>query len=162
MAEIRNLTDAETFTEDMAAGFGARVGSLEYWSAKAGAWRGLYVMIWAKHQALSTEGKRRRDLARDAKMELERGHQPRSIHGATPMPDQQPKPSRPKLGRLQCTRSPTGWHQLVPEAQVGARDDRRFPCGTEIHLRCRYCKTAGRAVLEDNQIVWDDPERLPE
>ncbi len=68
----------------------------------------------------------------------------------------------PPLTRVQCARSPTGWHQLDRFANVGARDDRRFVTGTEIYLRCKHCKAGGRALLEDAQVQWDDAEKLPE
>jgi hypothetical protein len=45
---------------------------------------------------------------------------------------------------------------------VGPRDDRRFPCGTELYLQCVHCKAVGRAILEDHMIRWDDAEKLPE
>jgi hypothetical protein len=63
--------------------------------------------------------------------------------------------------RIQCRRSPSGWHELAAEVTVGARDDRRFPSGTEMYLRCRHCQASGRAILEDNQIQWGEGERPP-
>jgi hypothetical protein len=68
----------------------------------------------------------------------------------------------PPLTRVQCARSPSGLHELDRFASIGARDDRGYPPGTELYLQCRHCKAGGRALLEDAQVRWDDPERLPE
>ncbi len=64
--------------------------------------------------------------------------------------------------RVECARSPSGLHELAQLASIGARDDRRFPAGTEIYVRCLHCQAEGRAVLEDGQVRWDDAERIPD
>ncbi len=64
--------------------------------------------------------------------------------------------------RCECARSSTGLHELAQFASIGARDDRRYPPGTEIYVRCLHCGAGGRAVLEDGQVHWDDAEKLPE
>jgi transcriptional regulator with XRE-family HTH domain len=68
---------------------------------------------------------------------------------ATPTPAIDPPAST-------CPESRSKIHRILPvgDAPEPIRDDGRFPSGTWIHVRCKFCGATGRAWLEDCKIDW--------